>query len=124
MNVINTAHFAVPDTLDDIPAIELRGRSSTFLAGGKIGKILLVDIGVGAGVHGGSVVASGSVDDIIASKDSITGKYLSGELSIPVPIARRSSNGKSISIKGARQNNLKNVDVEIPLGVFNCVTGV
>lgn len=84
----------------------------------------IVDIGPGAGVHGGNVVACGNVEDIIKSKDSITGKYLSGELSIPVPIARRSSNGKFISIKGARQNNLKNVDVEIPLGVFNCVTGV
>ncbi len=84
----------------------------------------IVDIGPGAGVHGGNVVARGSVEDVIKSKDSITGKYLSGELSIPVPIARRSSNGKSIIIKGARQNNLKNVDVEIPLGVFNCVTGV
>ena len=84
----------------------------------------IVDIGPGAGVHGGKVVACGSVEDVIKSKDSITGKYLSGELSIPVPIARRSSNGKFIEIKGARQNNLKNVDVKIPLGVFNCITGV
>lgn len=84
----------------------------------------IVDIGVGAGVHGGSVVATGSVDDIIASKDSITGKYLSGELSIGVPIARRQGNGNSIVIKGARQNNLKNLDVQIPLGAFTCVTGV
>lgn len=84
----------------------------------------IVDIGVGAGVHGGKVVASGSVEDIINCKDSITGKYLSGELAIPLPIARRKGNGNSILIKGARQNNLKNLDVQIPLGAFTCVTGV
>lgn len=84
----------------------------------------IVDIGVGAGVHGGKVVACGSVDDIIASKDSITGKYLSGELSIPVPIARRKGNGNYLHIKKARQNNLKNIDVDIPLGAFTCITGV
>ena len=84
----------------------------------------IVDIGVGAGVHGGKVVACGTVDDIIASKDSITGKYLSGELSIPVPIARRKGNGNYLHIKNARQNNLKNIDVDIPLGVFTCITGV
>ncbi len=84
----------------------------------------VVDIGIGAGIHGGNVVACGSVDDIIANENSITGKYLSGEYSIPVPIARRSSNGRFISIKGANQNNLKNIDVDIPLGVFTCVTGV
>lgn len=84
----------------------------------------IVDIGVGAGIHGGKVVACGSVDDIIASKDSITGKYLSGELSIPVPIARRKGNGNYLHIKNARQNNLKNIDVDIPLGAFTCITGV
>ena len=84
----------------------------------------IVDIGVGAGVHGGKVVACGTVDDIIASKDSITGKYLSGELSIPVPIARRKGNGNYLHIKNARQNNLKNIDVNIPLGAFTCITGV
>lgn len=84
----------------------------------------IVDIGVGAGVHGGKVVACGTVDDIIASKDSITGKYLSGELSIPVPIARRKGNGNYLHIKNARQNNLKNIDVDIPLGAFTCITGV
>ena len=84
----------------------------------------IVDIGVGAGVHGGKVVACGSVDDIIASKESITGKYLSGELSIPVPIARRKGNGNYLHIKKARQNNLKNIDVDIPLGAFTCITGV
>ena len=84
----------------------------------------IVDIGVGAGVHGGKVVACGTVDDIIASKDSITGKYLSGELSIPVPIARRKGNGNYLHIQNARQNNLKNIDVDIPLGAFTCITGV
>ena len=84
----------------------------------------IVDIGVGAGIHGGKVVACGTVDDIIASKDSITGKYLSGELSIPVPMARRKGNGNFITVKGAKQNNLKNIDVSIPLGAFTCVTGV
>ncbi len=84
----------------------------------------IVDIGVGAGVHGGKVVACGTVDDIIASKDSITGKYLSGELSIPVPIARRKGNGNYLHIKKARQNNLKSIDVDIPLGAFTCITGV
>ncbi len=84
----------------------------------------IVDIGIGAGVHGGSVVACGSVDDIMKSKDSITGKYLSGEWGIEVPIARRAGNGKFLTIKGARQNNLSNVDVNIPLGALTCVTGV
>lgn len=84
----------------------------------------IVDIGVGAGIHGGKVVACGTVDDIMASKDSITGKYLSGELAIPVPIARRKGNGNFITVKGAKQNNLKNIDVSIPLGTFTCVTGV
>lgn len=84
----------------------------------------IVDIGVGAGIHGGKVVACGTVDDIIASKDSITGKYLSGELSIPVPMSRRKGNGNFITVKGAKQNNLKNIDVSIPLGAFTCVTGV
>lgn len=84
----------------------------------------IVDIGVGAGIHGGKVVACGTVDDIMASKDSITGKYLSGELAIPVPIARRKGNGNFITVKGAKQNNLKNIDVSIPLGAFTCVTGV
>lgn len=84
----------------------------------------IVDIGVGAGIHGGKVVACGTVDDIMASKDSITGKYLSGELAIPVPIARRKGNGNFITVKGAKQNNLKNIGVSIPLGTFTCVTGV
>lgn len=84
----------------------------------------IVDIGPGAGVHGGEVIACGSVDDIIASEKSITGKYLSGEYKIGVPLARRQGNGSFIEVKGARQNNLKNVDVKIPLGAFTVITGV
>ena len=83
----------------------------------------IVDIGSGAGEHGGNVVAEGTVDDIIKSKDSITGKYLSGKLAIPVPPARRKPTGYII-VKGAKENNLKNIDVKIPLGVMTCVTGV
>lgn len=84
----------------------------------------IVDIGPGAGVHGGELVAQGTVEDIIACPESITGKYLSGEYSINVPIARRSGNGKLLTVHGAKQNNLKNIDVSIPLGTFTCITGV
>jgi len=84
----------------------------------------IVDIGPKAGVHGGEIVAQGTVQDIINCKESITGKYLSKELSIQVPLSRRQSNGKVLSIKGAKQNNLNNIDVDIPLGVFTCITGV
>ena len=84
----------------------------------------IVDIGPGAGVHGGKVVAQGTVEDIINCKDSITGKYLSGEYSIDVPQKRREIGDKFISVKGASQKNLKNVDVNFPIGVFTAVTGV
>ena len=84
----------------------------------------IIDIGPGAGVHGGNVIAQGNVEEIKVSENSVTGKYLSGRIKIPVPKKRRKSNGKSIEIIGARENNLKDVNVKIPLGIFNCVTGV
>ena len=84
----------------------------------------IVDIGPGAGVHGGEVVAQGTVEDIEAEPRSLTGQYLSGARKIPVPAKRRAGNGKFLTIHNARENNLKGVDVQIPLGVLTCVTGV
>lgn len=84
----------------------------------------LVDIGPGAGVHGGEVVAEGSVEDLCAVPRSVTGAYLSGRKYIPLPGARRAGNGKFITVHGATENNLKNVDVAFPLGTLTCVTGV
>lgn len=84
----------------------------------------VVDIGPGAGVHGGEVVYSGSVDGLLKCKKSITGQYLSGKKKIEVPAERRKGNGNSLIIRNASENNLKNIDVEIPLGEFVCVTGV
>jgi len=84
----------------------------------------IIDIGPGAGVHGGKVVAEGDVEAIKANTNSITGNYLSGRLKIEVPKTRRKGNGNTIKVIGAKENNLKNVDVEIPLGLITCVTGV
>ena len=84
----------------------------------------LVDIGPGAGIHGGNVVAAGTPLEVMNCKESITGDYLSGRRKIEVPLTRRKGNGKFLEIKGARENNLKNVNVKFPLGKFICVTGV
>ena len=84
----------------------------------------IVDVGPGAGIHGGEIVAAGSVDDIIAAPRSITGQYLSGAKKIPVPTERRKGNGKELKIFGAAENNLQHLDVSFPLGTFICVTGV
>jgi excinuclease ABC subunit A len=84
----------------------------------------VVDIGPGAGIHGGHIVAQGTPDQIMASSDSITGQYLTGVRQIPLPKQRRKPNGKSLKVIGARENNLKNVTAEIPLGLLTCITGV
>ena len=84
----------------------------------------IVDVGPGAGVHGGEIIAAGTIDDIIAAPRSITGQYLSGAKKIPLPEKRRAGNGKSLKIFGAAENNLRHIDVEFPLGTFTCVTGV
>jgi len=84
----------------------------------------IIDMGPGAGAHGGKIVAAGSFDTILACEESVTGQYLSGKKQIPIPQERRKPNGKWIEIKGARENNLKDLDANIPLGVFTCITGV
>jgi len=84
----------------------------------------IVDLGPGAGDHGGHVVAAGTIEDIIAVPESVTGQYLSGKRSIPVPESRRSGNGNSLIIEKAAQHNLKEIDVTVPLGKFVCITGV
>ncbi|MBS6281519.1 MAG: excinuclease ABC subunit UvrA [Oscillospiraceae bacterium] len=84
----------------------------------------IVDIGPGAGVHGGQVVACGTAEEVMNTPGSITGDYLSGRKTIPVPARRRAGNGHTLTIRGAAENNLRHVDVSIPLGTFTCVTGV
>ena len=84
----------------------------------------LVDIGPYAGEHGGKVIAAGTVDEVLKNKDSLTAKYLTGEYKIEVPEKRRKGNGKYLEVKGAKENNLKNINVKVPLGLFTCVTGV
>jgi excinuclease ABC subunit A len=84
----------------------------------------VLDIGPGAGIHGGNIIAEGNVDDLIAAPQSWTGKYLSGELSVPIPERRPFQKRRTLKVVNARGNNLKNVTAEIPLGLFTCVTGV
>ena len=100
------------DTLDSVADVTQRAAD------------YIVDVGPGSGIHGGKIVCTGTAEDIMNCKESITGQYLSGRKKIPVPAKRRKGNGKSLKIIGARENNLKNIDAEIPLGEFVCITGV
>src|SRR5574344_1030553 len=84
----------------------------------------VIDIGPGAGVHGGKVIAAGTPEQVMKVKESITGQFLAGTLRMPIPTERRKGNGSIISIKGVREHNLKNISVDIPLGTFTCLTGV
>lgn len=84
----------------------------------------LIDVGPGAGVHGGEVIAAGTPEEVMANPNSLTGQYLAGKKFIPLPLERSTGNGYSLEIKGAKENNLKNINVKIPLGTFTCVTGV
>ena len=82
----------------------------------------LIDIGPGAGVHGGQIISAGTPEEVMNDPNSLTGQYLSGKKFIPLPLERRQSDGRYIEIKGAKENNLKNVNVKIPLGMFIAVT--
>ena len=84
----------------------------------------IVDIGPGAGIHGGNIVAQGTPQEVMKVKESLTGQYLAGTLTMDIPPKRREGNGKSIFVKGVKEHNLKNIDIEIPLGKFTCITGV
>ncbi|MCK9909499.1 ATP-binding cassette domain-containing protein, partial [Microbacteriaceae bacterium K1510] len=84
----------------------------------------IIDIGPGAGIHGGQVIAQGTPEQVMKNPDSLTGAYLSGRKFIPVPLERRKTNGKWVTVEGAKENNLQNVNLKVPLGLFVAVTGV